>query len=293
MSNTVNKTLVIFAIIWTIFGGYQVADDLFYDNSTLVVDNYTIIEQNYVWGTLVHNADGSVEKVLHGNNYERYDGGWENRNKMELGTIHWPYLLEDAETEYILSKGDDSISLEKKPWKTYNFQPDKIGMDITATPAQFAAQSIAAGDNWYIVIPESLASQSKNFNWDNKQPTVSNQAGDVLNGTLFEYHIVGGQKRLYYDQTARDFGLGAGLVTLSFNSWDVDINSSNWVGNITQKHTTINNNNVYIGLFHEDVTDGDLTVSPAWDTITDVDVIDNEIYFNGAVGGSKLKIPFD
>jgi hypothetical protein len=209
--------------------------------SILPVSAITI--ESYSWGDKIIYNDGTFEINQHSNNYQTWASVWENKDLMQAGTSHYPYLIVDDGTQWTLTKNGEVFTLPKNSIYSYSFNPYHIGMTITATPAQLNSistyQNVAGNDTWYIVIQNQIVNNVKIFNWDNKLPRVSN--GSLVNGSLFylnqsnfEYHVVDDEIRFYYNQEARDFGQVSSELTFEFNSWYVvGDGGSAWLGNVT------------------------------------------------------------
>jgi len=206
--------------------------------------------EGYSWGDKIIYDDGSVEINQHGNNYQIWEGLWESKDLMKVGTTHYPYLIVDGGTQWTLTKSGEYLTLPQNSVYSYQFDPYHIGMTITATPAQLNSistyQNVSGEDVWYIVIPDQVVNEVKMFNWDNKLPRVSN--GSTVYGSLFylnqsnfEYHRIGDELRFYYNQVTRDFGTASSEITFEFNSWYVVGDGGDaWGGNVTvDANTTI------------------------------------------------------
>lgn len=231
---------------------------------TCLADEQTEIIYGDGW-THYNYIDGIQAHKLAPINYLRWDGEWWPKTEMNVSSGDWPYLVEEFETSYLITRLDDSITLSKT-YRTYNFQPYKIGVQLTLTPIQLNGLStyhnVGGIDYWYITIPQSLKEVSKHLNWDNRLPIILNETGFVLNQSdnvsgewlpNYKYQNVGGELRLYYGQTARSFGIASTEIIFDFNSYI--INSSIGWANTSYSNFAYDRNTGYL-ILPDNVTDG-------------------------------------
>ncbi len=212
----------------------------------------TVVGETYGdgWRQLCYD-DGKCAYSNH-HTIQRWDGQYIPIEWLNLNNGNWTYFKSENTTQYLVKRFDDNLTLPK--WfGNYTFDLNKISLEFTVTPAQLASRStlqVIGGQNyWYIVIPDKAA--KTRFLWDNKLPIISNETGVILNqseydvnGSLFwqnyKYVVVGDEIRLYYNQTARNFGLASSLITFKFDSWIVGTGGNAWSGNSTLINTTLN-----------------------------------------------------
>lgn len=206
-------------------------------------------------------VDGSQAHKLAPINYLRWDDEWRPKSEMNFSSGDWPYLVEEFDTYYLITRLDDSLTLAKA-YRTYDFQPYKIGVQLTLLPVQLNGLSTLAGDYWYITMPQSLKETAKHLNWDNKLPTISNETGFILNQSEnvsgewlpnYKYKNIGDELRLYYNQVARDFGIASTEITFNFNSYVIN-GSTGWA-NTSYSNFAYDRNTGYL-ILPDNVTDG-------------------------------------
>ena len=189
----------------------------------------------------VRYPDGRVTHTDGVRTFQRWDGEYRPWSELNLFSGDYPYLVEEFDSYYLLTKGNDNLVLQKS-FGDYTFGVNKISFSFSATPQQLNTRStyhnVNGVDYWYIPIPESIVQTTKRFNWDNRLPQVFNESGNPTNQSNFEYHRVGGQLRFYYNQEARDFGAASSLITFKFNSWVVGSGGNAWSGNASYDNTT-------------------------------------------------------
>ena len=184
----------------------------------------------------VRYPDGSVTHTDGIRTYLRWDSEYRPWSGLDISSGDYPYLVEEFDNHYLLTKRKDSLTLQKS-FGDYTFGVNKISFSFTATPQQLNTRStyhnVNGVDYWYIPIPESILQTTKQFNWDNRLPQVFNESGNTTNPTNFGYHRVGGQLRFYYNQEARNFGAASSLLVFKFNSWVVGSGGNAWGGNVS------------------------------------------------------------
>ena len=200
------------------------------------------------------NEEWLSQKCAYSNHltYQRYDGAYIPVEQLNLWAGQWTYYILENSTHYDLFRLGEHLAIPKS-FANYTFDLNKISLEFTVTPTQLASRStlqVIGGQNfWYITIPDKAF--KTRFLWDNKLPIISNETGAILNqseydanGTLlwqnYKYQVVGNDIRLYYNQTARNFGLASSLIKFKFDSWTVGEGGSAWTGNSTKDNTTLN-----------------------------------------------------